>query len=170
VRAAGVLAAIALALAVQTTLVPLVFGSIVAVDLVLVVVVYAALSSGPAVGLLTGSVAGLAQDVLSGGIIGVGGLAKTLVGFLTGVGGSQFIVARPLPRMAVFVLATFVHAACFLGLYAMITPGAFASPYRLVAWQAIGNAVIGLLAFHTVEGLPSAWQRRRSGVFVRGRR
>ena len=37
-------------------------------------------------------VGGLAQDVLSGGIVGVSGLAKTVVGFLSGVVGTQLIV------------------------------------------------------------------------------
>ena len=50
------------------------------VDFPLVVVVFAALSGGPVVGLWTGVAAGLAQDLLSGGIVGVSGLAKSLVG------------------------------------------------------------------------------------------
>ena len=32
------------------------------------------------------------QDALSSGVIGIGGLAKTVVGFLAGVIGQQFIV------------------------------------------------------------------------------
>ena len=32
------------------------------------------------------------------GVIGIGGLAKTIVGFLAGIIGTQFIVAQPLPR------------------------------------------------------------------------
>ena len=42
----------------------------VAVDLVLVVVVYVALTSGPMTGMLCGTAAGLAQDALSTGVIG----------------------------------------------------------------------------------------------------
>ena len=48
---------------------------------VLVVVVYVALTNGPVAGLLTGTIAGLLQDALATGIIGIGGLAKTLAGF-----------------------------------------------------------------------------------------
>ena len=69
--------ATALALALQTTLARFLVRGTVGVDLVLVVVVYAALSSGPVTGLLTGTFAGLLQDALSSGIIGIGGLAKT---------------------------------------------------------------------------------------------
>ncbi|HEY8549588.1 MAG TPA: rod shape-determining protein MreD, partial [Vicinamibacterales bacterium] len=69
------------ALALQTAVVPFIVGRGGSIDLVLVVVVWTALQFGPAAGLLAGSAAGLAQDALSGGIIGVGGIGKTLVGF-----------------------------------------------------------------------------------------
>ena len=97
VKAAGVILAIALALALQTTLTRFSFAAPIAVDLVLVVVVYVALTSGSVTGLLTGTVAGLMQDALSTGVIGIGGLAKTIVGFLAGIIGTQFIVAQPVP-------------------------------------------------------------------------
>ena len=60
------------------------------------------------------------QDALAGGIVGIGGLAKTIVGFLVGVLGAQFIVSTPLPRFVMFVGATFVHELCFQGLYALV--------------------------------------------------
>lgn len=162
-RAAGVCLALALALALQTTLARFVAGGGTAVDLVLVVVVYVALSSGPVTGLWAGTVGGIAQDALSGGIIGIGGLAKTVVGFLSGVIGSQFIVVRPAPRFVVFCLATLVHAVCFLGLYVALPDSrGFVSPYGTVLSQALGNALVGILAFQIVEGVPVVLQRRRS--------
>jgi rod shape-determining protein MreD len=101
VKAAAVCLAVILALAVQTTMLPFALGGRGHVDLVLVVVIYAALQFGPATGLVTGAVAGMAQDALSGGVIGVGGIAKTIVGFLAGAIGSQFIVANAVPRFVV---------------------------------------------------------------------
>jgi rod shape-determining protein MreD len=50
------------------------------VDVVLVAVVYVALTTGPVGGMLSGTIAGLIQDTLSSGVIGIGSLAKTLVG------------------------------------------------------------------------------------------
>jgi rod shape-determining protein MreD len=161
VRAAGVTLAIAVALALQTTVARFVIHGTVAVDLVLVVVVYVALTEGPVTGLLCGTVAGLAQDALSSGIIGIGGLAKTLVGFLTGIVGTQFIVAQPLPRFVVFVAATAVHAAVFIGLYGLLDLRQFGTPYAAVAGQAVGNAVVGVVAFQLAELLPGVVERRR---------
>lgn len=167
-RTAGILLAVALALALQTTLVRFVRGSVV-VDLVVVVVVYVALMSGPVAGLLTGAAAGLMQDALVGTMIGVGGLAKTVVGFLAGIVGTQFIVAQPVPRFVVFFGATVVHAVVFMGLYAMLNLRQFGAPYAAVATQALGNAVAGVVAFQLAELLPGAMERRRSGRASRRR-
>ena len=166
-KAAGVMLAIVLALALQPLLARFLVRGTVVVDLVLVVVVYAGLTSGPVVGLLTGTVAGLVQDTLSSGVIGIGGLAKTVVGFLAGVVGTRFIVVQPVPRLVVFVAATVVHAVVFIGLYVLLNLRPFGEPYVAVGGQAIGNAVVGVVAFQLVEMLPGAVERRRA---ARGRR
>ena len=161
-KAAGIIVAVAVALALQTTLSRVAVRSTVAVDLVLVVVVYVALTSGPATGLLTGTFAGLVQDALSSPVIGIGGLAKTIVGFLAGIIGSQFIVAQPLPRFVVFFGATVLHAIVFMGLYVLLGLRQFGTPYAAVAGQAAANAVIGVVAFQLVELLPGAVERRKA--------
>jgi rod shape-determining protein MreD len=165
VKTARVLLAIALALALQTTLARFISRGTVAVDLVLVVVVYVALRSGPATGLLAGAIAGLAQDALATGVVGIGGLAKTVVGFLAGIVGTQFIVAQALPRFVVFFGATLVHAAVFIGLYELLGLRHFGSPYAALTaqiGQGIGNAIVGVIAFQLVELLPGAVERRRA--------
>lgn len=166
-KIAGVLAAIAVALALQTTLARFAIGGNTAVDLVLVVVIYAALAGGPVSGLLAGTAGGLAQDALGGGLVGVGGLAKTLVGFVVGIVGAQFIVVQPVPRFVVFFVATLVHAACFYGLYALIEPRGF--PVVAALTQAVGNGVVGVAAFQ-VAGLLSGGPRPRRGRGRFGRR
>ncbi len=161
-KGAGVLLATVLALALQTTLTRFIVRGTVAVDLVLVVVVYAALTTGPVTGLLTGTFAGLVQDALSSGVIGIGGLAKTVVGFLAGIIGTQFIVAQPLPRFVVFFAATALHAVLLIGLYELLDLRTFGTPYGAVLGQALGNAIVGVVAFQVAELLPGAMERRRA--------
>ena len=161
-RAAGVFLAVALAVALQTTLARFVIRGLVAVDLVLVAVVYVALTSGPVTGLLTGTFAGLVQDALTTGVVGIGGLAKTVVGFLAGIIGTQFIVTQPLPRFVVFFGATVLHAIMYIGLYVLLDLRHFGTPVAAVAGQATGNAVVGVVAFQLVELLPGAVERRRA--------
>lgn len=156
-----VLIAIALALALQTTLARFLVGGTVALDLVLVVVVYVALTSGPVTGMLAGSIAGIIQDALSSGVIGVGGLAKSIVGFLVGVVGQQFIVTAALPRLVMFLVATTVHAAVFMGFYVLMGLRSFPNPWAAVLSQALGNAAVGMIAFTVIESLPGAVERRR---------
>lgn len=166
-KTAGVLIAIALALALQTTLTRFVVGGTAAVDLVLVAVVYVALTTGPVTGMLAGSVAGLIQDALSSGVIGIGGLAKSIVGFIAGVIGQQFIVTALLPRIVMFVAATVLHSVVFMGLYIVLGLRSFPSPYAAVFWQALGNAAVGMVAFTIIEMLPGMIERRRISRRVR---
>lgn len=160
-KGAGVILAIAAALVLQTTLARFATRGPVAIDLVLVVVVYVALTSGPVTGLLSGAAAGLVQDALSSGLVGIGGLAKTVIGFLAGLVGTHFIVARSLPRLVVFFCATVLHATIFVGLHTLLGLRQFGTPYAAVAGQAIGNAVVGVVAFQLAELLPGAMERRR---------
>lgn len=177
-KAAGIALFIASALALQTTLARYVTPGARLIDLVFVAVVYIALTGGPVTGLVAGAIAGLAQDSLSAtgvsvvaidagvatarSIIGIGGLAKTVVGFVTGVLGLQFIVARPLPRALVFFAATHVHAVIFLGLYAVLDPGYGGKPYGTIFAQAGINAVTGVLLFQISESFPGFVDSRRS--------
>jgi rod shape-determining protein MreD len=133
-------------------------------------VIYVALAVGAVSGLLAGTAGGLAQDALAGGLVGVGGLSKTLVGFFVGVLGAQFIVSQPVPRFVMFVGATFAHELIFQALYALIESRAFTVQYSALLIQALVNAAVGVLAFQVVEGAPGILQRRQSRGAVFGRR
>jgi rod shape-determining protein MreD len=111
--------------------------------------------------MLAGSVAGLIQDALSTGVVGIGGLAKAIVGFLVGAIGQQFIVTAALPRLVMFITATAAHLAIFMGLYVALGVRTFPSPWRAMLTQALGNAVVGMIAFTIIESLPGIAERRR---------
>jgi rod shape-determining protein MreD len=162
VKLLRVLVTIGVALALQTTLARfLVHGSI-GVDLVLIAVVYLGLTTGPVVGLFSGSLAGLAQDALASGVVGVGGLAKTIVGYLTGIVGTTFIMTQTVPRFLTFFVATVVQAVVTLGLNALLERGVSGIPYAAVTAQAIGNALLGVVLFQLTEALPVVLERRRA--------
>lgn len=177
-KAAGIALIIAIALALQTSFARFLTPGADVIDLVFVAVVYIALTGGPAAGLIAGAVAGLAQDALAAtgtldiavgagavttrSIIGIGGLAKTVVGFVAGIIGSQFIVARPLPRAFVFFTATVAHAIMFLGLYRVLAPAHSETTYGSIFSQAGVNALVGVLVFQISEMVPGFVDRRRS--------
>ena len=165
----GAVAAIAIlvALAAQTTLSNVLSRGGTSIDLVLIVVVYIAIKSGAVTGLLAGTVAGLIQDSLSSGVLGIGGLAKTIVGFLAGVLGTQFIVTAPLPRFLLLALGTVLHAAIFMGLYTLLNLRQFSVAYPQIAAQALGNAFVGVIGFQLIEWFPGFVDRRRAGRFLK---
>ncbi len=136
----------AAAVTVQTTLAWSVSGTAVNLDLPLVVVVLAALSRGPLTGLWTGTVAGLAQDVLSGGIVGVSGLCKSVVGVAAGIAGERLIVTTTWQRSLVAAVATVFHAGCFFGTYAFIPAATPIGGWTDVAVQAAANALAAAAA------------------------
>ena len=72
-------------------------------------------------------------------VIGIGGLAKTIVGFLAGIVGTQFIVAQPLPRFVVFFGATVLHAIVFMGLYVVLDLRHFGTPYDAAGRRLAGR-------------------------------
>jgi rod shape-determining protein MreD len=161
-KTAGVLLALVVALAVQTSLSGLTMTGASMVNLVVVAVVYAALVFGPVTGMMAGTAGGLAQDALAGGIVGIGSLSKTVVGFLAGLLGAQFIVAQPLPRFVMFVSASVLHEICYQGLSALVEVRPLRLPYGPVLTQAAINGIVGLSAFFVVERLPGMLQRRRA--------
>ena len=138
-------------------------GGAIAVNLVLVAVIYLALSYGAVTGLLAGMVGGLAQDSLAGGIVGLGGMTKTLIGFFVGVLGAQFNLSTTVPRLVMFVAATAVHQVVFEGLHALIGGRPFAIHLSAMLIQALANGLVGIVAFFIVEQGPGTLQRRRMG-------
>lgn len=165
-----VLAALVVALLLQTTIAGMSLEGGSLVNFVLIAVVYLALALGAMTGLLAGVAGGLAQDAIAGSVLGIGGLAKTIVGFLVGVLGAQFIVSQPIPRFVMFVGATFLHEVCFQGLHSLVEGQTFQFGLRSVLAQAAVNGLVGVLAFSVVEGAPGVMQRRdarRSGFLRR---
>jgi rod shape-determining protein MreD len=160
--------AVVAAVVLQSTVTGMVRG-VVPVDLVLVVVVGAALAFGPVTGVVVGTIGGLIQDALTSGILGMGGLTKTLVGFAAGQFGTQFIVTATVPRLLVFAAATGVHAALFMGLYGLLGRS-FPDPIPGVAIQAVGNALVGVLGVRAVDAVPRLLERRRANRGLRVKR
>jgi rod shape-determining protein MreD len=164
-RVAWIAFALAAALAVQTTLVEIVAGTGAPLDLVLMVVMVVAIVNGPRAGLWTGTFGGLLQDALSGGVIGVGGLAKTVVGYLGGQVAAQFMVTRLWHKAMVFVGGSLLHAALFVGGYRLLFEDRVVVTQRDLLMQAAANTVVGLVVAVGLQTIPDEAERQR----LRGR-
>lgn len=160
-KAAGVLVTVIVSVFLQVTLARYAVGGRWVFDFVLVGVVFAGLQWGPVSGLFGGTVGGLLQDVLAGQIVGVGGLAKTIIGFAAGVVGTQFVLTRPQARTIIVIGATLVHRLMMLGLTGLID-----QRWPSVSWGAMLaetglNTLAALVAFQATTSWPGAMERYR---------
>ena len=146
----------------QVLLARYLIGGRMAFDLVLVGVVFVSLQAGAVGGMLAGTLGGLVQDVASGGVVGVGGLLKTLVGFLTGLFGTQFVVAKPYARAMIVGAATLVHVFMAIGLQAVIGQQWPGIVWTSLLQQVAINAAVGYVAFYLSDAVPGAMARGRS--------
>ena len=156
-----VLLTIVVALTLQMTLARYAVAGRWVFDLVVVGVIYAALYWGPTAGMWTGTLGGLIQDSLSGDVIGLGGFAKTVVGYALGVLGAQFIVARTLARSGAVAVASVVHRLIIVGLLAVVDRDWPGFTWSAMLMETGLNTAAGFVAFQLTEILPGAVDRTR---------
>ena len=145
----------------QVLLAQFAIGGRLSFDLVLVGVVFVALQSGPVAGMLAGTIGGVLLDLMSGGLVGVGGLLKTIVGFAAGLMGTRLVVAKPYARALIVGAATLLHSFLAIGLQSAIDKWSGIGWGAMLGETAI-NAVAAYLAFLTIEALPGAMSRGRT--------
>ena len=83
------------------------------IDFPLIVVVYVALQRDAWTALIVGTIAGLAIDAPSGGLIGAGGFSKTLTAYLVYLGATRVNLENALIRIPVLAAATLVDGAVY---------------------------------------------------------
>ena len=159
--------AVGVALLLQTTVISFIFGQTTDIDLVLVVVVYVALKMGPVSGLLAGSFAGLSQDLLVGSVLGVNGLAKSLVGFIIAGIGQRFLMAGTLFRASMFMTATAVNILIIVVLGMLFGIQVFPLSSQIVISQMITNTIVGVVAVMIGEGVIKFFQQRQFSRYRR---
>jgi rod shape-determining protein MreD len=122
------------------------------IDLPLLVTVYFSLQRAPLQGLAVGSAAGLGGDLIRGGIPGVGGFSKTLIGYLIAVTSVKLSLENPLARLAVVALASAANTVLFVGLQLMLEQGVphvdnWAEFGKALGWNALADTATSIPLF-----------------------
>jgi rod shape-determining protein MreD len=159
--------AVGLALLLQTTVIGFIFGQTTDIDLVLIVVVYVALKMRPVSGLLAGSFAGLSQDLLVSSVLGVNGLAKSLVGFIVASIGQRIMMGGTLFRASMFTTATAVNTFIIVVLGMLFGIQVFSLSFRIVLSQMITNTIVGVVTVMIGEGVIKFLQQRQFSRYRR---
>jgi rod shape-determining protein MreD len=160
VKAFGVIGVIVGSVALQMAFARFTVGGRWSLDLVLVAVAFVALKWGPGAGVIGGTLGGLTQDALAGGSIGVGGLAKTVVGFFVGVIGSQFVVAQPAPRMVIVAGATIGNRLLVQAILSAIDLRWAGLSWTAMLGETALNALTALVVFQSIDTVPALLRRR----------
>ena len=126
------------------------------IDLPLVVTVYFGLQRAPVLGMITGMIAGLGGDAIGGGILGVGGFSKTLIGYLVGAASVRLSLENPLARLSVVAVASAGNTVLFVGLHQMLEQSLpFVSTWAVfgatIGWKVLGDTVTAIVLFMILD-------------------
>jgi len=156
-RIAAVLAlAILLQLSLRRVWPPPVF-----IDFPLVVVVYVALQREAWQALITATLAGLAVDAASGGVIGSGGFSKTLTAYVIFFAATRVNLENPLLRIPILAAAAALDATVYVALHRLLGQPLFMPFVQTVAYRVIGTTIIGTLTILMLDNLLSDKARQR---------
>ncbi|MGA3346870.1 MAG: rod shape-determining protein MreD [Terracidiphilus sp.] len=123
-------------------------------DLPLVVTVYFALvRRDPIQGTLMGCGLGLFEDALTHHAIGVNGVAKTVVGFLSGSVGVRIDVENITIRLMLTFALSLLSSAIYLFIYRILLGLDLEWSWLAELMKAVGNTVIALVLFHLLDRL-----------------
>jgi len=122
------------------------------IDLFVLVLVYYGLMGGETHGMLAGAAGGWMQDVqFGGGVVGLSGLTKVLVGFGVGVSGTRFQLTEPGARVLVLFAATLLDALIFERLASAFDVRIQTLAVSGLLTRAALNAALGGLVFFYVD-------------------
>ena len=120
-------------------------------DLFTVIAATFGLVRGRLFGMSVGTVAGLIQDAFSGGLLGLNGITKTIVGYVAGIAGHHLIVRGLSSRLLFFAAATVLD----LALLSVVSHLVELAPMPLVGTRplyiCLGNAAAGILLLRLVD-------------------
>ena len=142
-----------LVFSIQTSILGLVSVAGVTPDLALIFVVYCGIHFQRNAGVGVGFLVGLLQDLLSGRLLGVNTLSKSLIGFFFSTLKEKFMVKGPIPIC--FFLVTASLADAFVYYFSMVSllkariSGDFLFPSLFI--YLIYNALAGLLLFYVLD-------------------
>lgn len=124
------------------------------IDLALLITVYFSLQREPLLGMAAGLAAGLGGDIIAGGILGVGGFSKTLIGYIISMASVKLSIENPLARLAAVALASVANTALFIGLYRMLEQnqilpltGNWSQLARTAGWKAFADTMAAFVVF-----------------------
>jgi rod shape-determining protein MreD len=117
------------------------------VDFPLIIVVYAALQGSSIRALLYGTLAGIAVDALSGGLLGANGFSKTLIAFIVSEIVRRVYVDNLLLRIPVIAGACLLDDLVYYGMHRLLGQDPTGQFVPTLAYTLIGTTIAGTIIY-----------------------
>ncbi|MGQ9630135.1 MAG: rod shape-determining protein MreD [bacterium] len=137
-------------------------------DLMLIIVVYFALSGGRIEGAFIGFASGLMKDVFSQGVVGVNALCLSIIGYSLGLVDGRIYKRNSIDQGFFVIASTVAYAILFFGVLRILGQRyALVENMKKVAVLACYNLIFGLPLFKLMDRL--ARKHLRKGRIQEGR-
>lgn len=140
------------------------------VDFPLIIVVYAALQRNSIRAILFGTIAGIAVDALSGGLLGANGFSKTLVAFTVSEIARRVYLDNLLLRIPVIAGACLLDDFVYYGMHRLLGQTPNAPMVETIAYTLIGTTISGTITFFILESFFSENSKSKKRDFFTSRR
>lgn len=129
------------------------------IDLPLIVIVYAALQRDALKAIIYGTIAGLAIDALSGGLMGASGFSKTLIAYVVSELARRVYLDNLLLRIPVIASACLIDDLVYYGIHRLLGQEPVSQVVVTVSYSLIGTTIAGTIIFILLDYLMSERQR-----------
>ena len=153
------------------------------IDFPLIIIVYAALQRNTFKALIFGTIAGIAVDALSGGLLGANGFTKTLIAYIVSEIARRVYLDNLLLRIPVIAGACLLDDLVYYGLHRLLGQEPSAQVVVTIAYSLIGTTIAGTIVYLILENIltdgtkprkremfPSRRQTRRRNPIRLGKR
>src|SRR5882762_11963497 len=139
------------------------------IDFALIVVVYIALQRHAWQALIVGTIAGLAIDGPSGGLMGAGGFSKTLTAYIIYFAATRINLENALMRIPVLAAATVLDSAIYVFWHRSLGYPPSAPFVQTMSYRLIGTTVVGTFALYLLDSVFTERARQRRSLASRRR-
>lgn len=123
------------------------------IDFPLIVVVYAALQRNSIKAIFFGTVAGIAVDALSGGLLGANGFSKTLIAYLVSELARRVYMDNLLLRIPVIAGACLLDDTVYWGMHWLLGQPPTVPVAITIAYSLIGTTIAGTIAYLMLDNV-----------------
>ncbi len=139
------------------------------VDFPLIIIVYAALQRNAIKAIIFGTIAGIAVDALSGGLLGANGFSKTLIAYAVAELARRVYLDNLLLRIPVIAGACLLDDLVYYGMHKLLGQDPSAQVLVIISYTVIGTTITGTLIYMLLDKFSETPLRRKREMFTQRR-